>query len=100
MLTDSPTETSNQSGPASHSARKRRWLRFSVRTMMIAVLVAAVALSWPISRANIQRRAVAALKKGAWQGLYRLRLSIRRGWARQAQRNTVGTGLVEEAAWQ
>jgi hypothetical protein len=63
VLADSPPERSTESGPTRDSVRKRRWLRFSVRTMMIAVLVAAVALSWPIRRANIQRRAVAALKK-------------------------------------
>ncbi|WP_165247203.1 leucine-rich repeat domain-containing protein [Paludisphaera soli] len=42
----------------------RRWRpRLSVRAMMAVVLGVAVLLGWPIRRANVQRRAVEAIKK-------------------------------------
>ncbi len=40
----------------------RRWLRVSVRTMMILVLILGGALGWFVHRAHVQRDAVTALK--------------------------------------
>lgn len=57
----SPSPTPDLSN-LSHKSR-RRWLRISIRVMMVAVLITGVLLSWPIRRANVQRRAVAALRK-------------------------------------
>ena len=41
----------------------RRWLRFSVRSLMIVVLISGCALGWIIHRARAQRTAVAAVRK-------------------------------------
>jgi hypothetical protein len=61
MFHDSSSKNPDQFDPPKKP--KRRWLRFSVRAMMAMVLITGVLLSWPIKRANVQRRAVAALRK-------------------------------------
>jgi Leucine rich repeat/Leucine Rich repeat len=48
----------------SRSRRWRRWLRFSVRALLIAVLVIGCAMGWLARTARIQREAVAAIQKG------------------------------------
>ena len=42
--------------------RKRRWLRFSLRTMLVVVLVSSVWLGYQANRAARQREAVKALR--------------------------------------
>jgi len=42
---------------------KRRWLRFSLRSLMLLVLVLAVALGWAVHKARQQGIAVSALKE-------------------------------------
>src|SRR5689334_3901312 len=42
---------------------RRRWLRFSLRSFMLLVLVVAVSLGWMIHKAREQMIAVAALKE-------------------------------------
>jgi hypothetical protein len=42
---------------------KRRWLRFSLRSLLLLVLVVAVSLAWAIHKARQQGIAVAALKE-------------------------------------
>ena len=45
----------------------RRWSRFSIRAMMLIVLLVAVLLGWQANKAREQREAVAAVKKyGGW----------------------------------
>ena len=51
----------NQAKPFSRPWR--RFLRFSVRGLIILVLVVAVALGWIVRQAHIQRDAVAAIRK-------------------------------------
>ena len=47
--------------------RKRRWYRFSVRGLLVLVLVVGLWLGWPARRARLQREAVAAvLKHHGW----------------------------------
>jgi hypothetical protein len=41
----------------------RRWLRISIRALMALILIIACALGWIVSRASVQRNAVAAVKK-------------------------------------
>lgn len=53
----------------------RRWwqrtpVRWSVRALMVAVLVAAVGLGWVVHRARVQRDAVAAIEKGGGKAFY------------------------------
>src|SRR5262245_17910828 len=40
----------------------RRWLRFSLRTLLLALTLACVALGWWVHKAERQRRAVAAIR--------------------------------------
>jgi internalin A len=42
---------------------RRRWLRISIRALMALILIIACALGWIVSRARVQRNAVAAVKK-------------------------------------
>ena len=42
---------------------KRRWLRFSLRSLLLLVFMIAVALAWTIYKVRQQGIAVAALKK-------------------------------------
>src|SRR5712671_2429807 len=42
---------------------RRRWLRFSLRSLLLLVLVIAVSLAWAIHKAREQGIAVAALRK-------------------------------------
>ena len=49
------------------SARSRQYLRMSLRTMMVLVLILAVLLGWRVNKARQQARAVAAVQKnGGW----------------------------------
>jgi Leucine rich repeat/Leucine Rich repeat len=41
----------------------RRWFRFGIRALMVAVLVIAVGLGWIVGNARIQRDAVAAIRR-------------------------------------
>jgi hypothetical protein len=51
--------------PVSETGRRR--LRISVRGLMVLVLVSAGGLGWTVSRAQIQREAVAAIRRaGGW----------------------------------
>ena len=52
-----PTEEKTKPKPA------RRWLRLSVRALMLVVLVLAVVLGWFVHRAKVQREAVADLRQ-------------------------------------
>jgi Leucine-rich repeat (LRR) protein len=61
MFRDSRSKSPELSNPPGEP--RRRWFRISLRAMMVIVLLAGVSLSWPIRRANVQRRAVAALRK-------------------------------------
>jgi hypothetical protein len=56
---------SSQSHPIPHP--RRRYLRFSVRGLIVLALVIAAGLGWVVRQAHIQRDAVAAIKKaGGW----------------------------------
>jgi hypothetical protein len=44
---------------ATHTKRKRRFLRFSIRTLLIVLTIFCVALGWKVERARKQREAVA-----------------------------------------
>ena len=44
---------------ATHTKRKRRILRFSIRTLLIVLTIFCVALGWKVERARKQREAVA-----------------------------------------
>jgi hypothetical protein len=55
-------------GPVPHSWR--RYLRFSVRGLIVFVLVIAVGLGWIVRSAHIQRDAVAAIKKAGGSVFY------------------------------
>ena len=48
----------------------RRWLRISIRGLMALVLIIACALGWIVSRARVQRNAVAAVRKAGGTVLY------------------------------
>ena len=44
---------------ATHTKRKRRFLRFSIRTLLIVLTISCVWLGWKVERARKQREAVA-----------------------------------------
>jgi hypothetical protein len=52
------------------TTRPRRWLRLSVRALMVVVVVLAVALGWFVRRARVQREAVAAIERSGGQVRY------------------------------
>jgi internalin A len=48
----------------------RRWLRISIRGLMALVLIVACALGWIVSRARVQRNAVAAVRNAGGTVMY------------------------------
>ena len=45
------------------AVRKRRWFRFSLRTMLLATTMLCIWLGWKINAAREQRQAVAAVRE-------------------------------------
>ena len=57
--------------PTTTEARpRRRWLRLSVRGLMLLVLAVGGGIGWKANRASYQRRAVAAIKEGGGMVTY------------------------------
>src|SRR5262245_58642988 len=48
----------------------RRWLRLSVRALMVLVLITGGGLGWMLHRARVQRDAVAVLQRAGGQVTY------------------------------
>jgi hypothetical protein len=54
---------------STHPKPRRRWFRFSLRTMLVFTALACLALGWWVNAVQRQRRAIAAIKQnGGWFG--------------------------------
>jgi Leucine Rich Repeat (LRR) protein len=79
-----------------------RWLKFSVRSLMLIVLVVAVLLAWQVNRARQQRRAVDAIKAYGgfvsydWQYVNGTFTSGRSPWAPIWLRRAIGDEFFQE----
>jgi len=55
---------------ATAPTNRRRWLRFSVRTILVLMVVMAMSLAWKVNRARAQRKAVEALRNAGVDVVY------------------------------
>ena len=60
-------------GPSANPKPRHRWLQFSLRTLLLSVLVAGFGLGWlasELKQASVQRQAVLALRRLGGQVVY------------------------------
>ena len=67
---------------------RRRWLRVSLRTLMVLVLLVGVGVGWYVNRVRTQRLAVAAIEAAGGSVFYDDQFSTNVAWANQTPKAT------------